>query len=85
MFIESVSLPADIPDRWPFTMEPVRHLAGHGLRFDRPVTFLAGENGSGKSTMIEALADAVKINSEGGKAGTKYASTRSRPRWPARS
>lgn len=76
MFIESVSLPADIPDRWPFTMEPVRHLAGHGLRFDRSVTFLVGENGSGKSTLIEALADAVKINSEGGKAGTKYASTR---------
>ena len=75
MFIESVRLPADLPDRWPFTMEPVRHLARHGLTFDRPVTFLVGENGSGKSTLIEALADAVKINSEGGKAGTRYAST----------
>jgi len=75
MFIESVRLPAGVPDVWPFTMEPVRHLAGHGLTFDRPVTFLVGENGSGKSTLIEALADAVKINSEGGKAGTRYSST----------
>ncbi|MDR2983600.1 MAG: AAA family ATPase [Nocardiopsaceae bacterium] len=75
MFIESVRLPANVPDRWPFTMEPVRHLAEHGLTFDRPITFLVGENGSGKSTVIEALADAVKINSEGGKAGTRYSST----------
>jgi predicted ATPase len=38
-------------------------------------TFLVGENGSGKSTIIEAIADTCKINSHGGKAGTKYAST----------
>lgn len=38
MFIESVRLPAGLPDRWPFTMEPVRHLAQRGLTFDRPVT-----------------------------------------------
>ena len=75
MFIESVRLPADIPDGWPFTMEPVRQLATQGLTFTRPVTFLVGENGSGKSTLVEALADAAKINSEGGKAGTRYAST----------
>lgn len=75
MFIESVRLPADIPDEWPFSMEPVRQLATEGLTFTRPVTFLVGENGSGKSTLVEALADAVKINSEGGKAGTRYAST----------
>ncbi len=75
MFIESIRLPERTPDRWPFTMEPVRHLAEHGLTFTRPVTFLVGENGSGKSTLIEALADAVKINSEGGKAGTRYSST----------
>jgi predicted ATPase len=75
MFIERVRLPAGIPDRWPFTMPPVRHLAEEPLDFDRSVTFLVGENGSGKSTLIEALADAVKINAEGGKAGTRYSST----------
>jgi hypothetical protein len=34
MFIESVRLPPNVPERWPFTMEPVRHLAEHGLTFD---------------------------------------------------
>ena len=75
MFIESVRLPAEVPQTWPFTMAPVRQLAGDGLTFTRPVTFLVGENGSGKSTIIEALAEAVKISSEGGKAGTRYRST----------
>jgi len=75
MFIERVRLPASIPDKWPFTMPPVRQLAAEWLTFDRSVTFLVGENGSGKSTLIEALADAVKINTEGGKAGTRYSST----------
>jgi predicted ATPase len=37
-----------------------------------------GDNGSGKSTIIEAIADVCKINSAGGKAGTRYASTGAR-------
>jgi predicted ATPase len=75
MFITRLHLDADPPDSWPFTLAPVRQLRGDGLRFDRPVTFLVGENGSGKSTIVEAVAYACKISSEGGKAGTKYAST----------
>jgi hypothetical protein len=38
MFIESVRLPAAFPDRWPFTMEPVRHLAEHGLTLSTELT-----------------------------------------------
>src|SRR5215467_9962371 len=76
MFIERIRLPDHIPGAWPFTMAAVRQLAGEGLTFTKPITFLVGENGSGKSTLVEALADVVKINSEGGKAGTRYASTR---------
>jgi predicted ATPase len=75
MFIKSIRLPARTPTGWPFTMAPVRQLAGSGLSFTKPVTFLVGENGSGKSTLIEAIADTVKINSQGGKSGTRYAST----------
>jgi predicted ATPase len=59
---------------WPFTIPAVRHVAEHGLRFDHAVTFLVGENGSGKSTIVEAIADVCKIGAYGGKAGTKYAS-----------
>ncbi|MEV5749720.1 AAA family ATPase [Actinoallomurus sp. NPDC052308] len=59
--------------RWPHTIPAVAAL-DHGLDFRRPLTFLVGENGTGKSTIIEAIADACKIPSQGGKAGTKYAS-----------
>ncbi|MCE0539318.1 AAA family ATPase [Kineosporia rhizophila] len=51
-------------------------LAEQGLAFTKPITFLVGENGSGKSTVAEALAEAFGLDSYGGKAGTKYASTR---------
>ena len=36
------------------------------LTFRKPVTFFVGENGSGKSTMLEALAVAYGFNPEGG-------------------
>ena len=45
----------------------VRSLLGQGqLPFDRPVTFLVGENGIGKSTLLEAIAVAYGFNAEGG-------------------
>lgn len=36
------------------------------LEFKKPVTFFVGENGTGKSTMLEAIADAYGFNPEGG-------------------
>jgi predicted ATPase len=36
------------------------------LRFDQPVTLLAGENGTGKSTIVEALAASLGFPEEGG-------------------
>lgn len=78
MFVTRITLDPDREhhtDAWPFTLAPVRQLAGEGLTFHKPITFLVGENGSGKSTLVEAIADSVKINSYGGKAGTRYAST----------
>ena len=42
---------------FPFTLEIVRSLKE--LEFNSPVTFFVGENGSGKSTVIEALACAI--------------------------
>jgi predicted ATPase len=56
-------------------MPAVTQIIKEGLNFTAPTTFLVGENGSGKSTIIEAIADVCGINSEGGKAGTRYAST----------
>ncbi len=39
---------------------------GERLEFTSPVTFLVGENGCGKSTLIEAIAVAMGFNAEGG-------------------
>ena len=36
------------------------------LPFHAPVTFLVGENGTGKSTLLEAIAVAAGFNAEGG-------------------
>ena len=37
-----------------------------GLQFTSPVTFIVGENGVGKSTLIEGIAVAMGFNPEGG-------------------
>ncbi len=63
------------PRTWPFTLAPVAQLLRDGLHFTRPVTFLVGENGSGKSTIVEALAEAYGVSATGGGAGgRRYAS-----------
>ena len=49
---------------FPFSLPAVRAL--DGLRFSAPVTFLVGENGSGKSTVVEALAMAAGLSPGGG-------------------
>lgn len=50
---------------YPFTLPTVRDLA-EPLKLHPKVTFLIGENGSGKSTVLEALAVSVGFNPEGG-------------------
>ncbi|WP_020670149.1 AAA family ATPase [Amycolatopsis nigrescens] len=63
-------------DDWPYTVPCVAELAEEGLAFTAPVTFLVGENGSGKSTVVEAIAEAFKLDSHGGRAGRKYVNDR---------
>lgn len=41
-------------------------MAGNAIKFNNDVTFFIGENGSGKSTIIEAIALHSGFNSEGG-------------------
>jgi predicted ATPase len=47
-------------------------LAERPLALHPRVTFLVGENGSGKSTIVEALAIASGLNAEGGSARTRF-------------
>lgn len=64
--LQSVSLtriPPAEADQFPFTVPVIRALPT--LRFTTPVTFLVGENGSGKSTFLEALASAANSISVG--------------------
>lgn len=46
------------PRQWLYTMPAVAQIAEHGLDLDPGITVLIGENGSGKSTVVEALAAA---------------------------
>ncbi|WP_309067414.1 AAA family ATPase [Microbacterium sp.] len=63
--------PAD-RSRWPATLAPVRQVLDDGLEL-RPVTVLTGENGVGKSTLVEAVAAAYGMNPEGGSTGAMHA------------
>ncbi|MBI5353176.1 MAG: AAA family ATPase [Chloroflexi bacterium] len=44
-------------ENFPFTLEIVKSLKG--IEFNSPITFFVGENGSGKSTVMESIACAI--------------------------
>lgn len=48
------------------TLPAVQSLRKKPLVLEQPVTFLVGENGTGKSTLLEAIAVAAGFNAEGG-------------------
>lgn len=48
-----------------------------GLCFHKPVTFLAGENGIGKSTLLEAIAVCWGFNPEGGTKNMRFSTKES--------
>jgi predicted ATPase len=51
-------------DQYPFSIPAIGGF--EELRLEQPVTFFIGENGSGKSTFLEAIAVASGLNAEGG-------------------
>src|SRR3954468_8941417 len=51
-------------DGFPFDVPAVAAI--EDMRLDTPVTLLAGENGTGTSTLIEAIAAAIGFAEEGG-------------------
>jgi predicted ATPase len=52
--------------RWPGTVPAVEQLLCEGLELAPGLTVLVGENGSGKSTVVEMLAEACGLNPQGG-------------------
>ena len=65
--------------RWPLTVPAVADIAEHGLELPAGALVLVGENGSGKSTVMELLAVTLGLNPEGGSAGTRLRSRASEP------
>lgn len=56
---------------FPFSLPAVHHFGSRELR--APVTVLVGENGTGKSTLLEAIAVGLGLNPEGGSRNMRFA------------
>ncbi len=74
LYIKSIKLDREHPHEDSYAYHiPV--LSGfEELRISKPVTFFAGENGMGKSTLLEAIAAAYGFNAEGGTKNFHFAS-----------
>lgn len=73
LFIKKIILERElIPsfDKYPFNIDIIKNL--QEINFSKPVTFLIGENGIGKSTLIEAMAICLDLPKEGGTPNFQY-------------
>lgn len=80
LYIEKIYL-EDSPERegqyWN-EIPLIRAIAERGsFRFHKPVTFIVGENGMGKSTLLEAIAVCWGFNPEGGTKNMRFATKES--------
>ena len=71
-FIRQVRIDALDTSTYPFSIPAVQQL--DSIKFTTPVTFLVGENGTGKSTLVEAIAVAAGFNAEGGTKNYNFSS-----------
>jgi hypothetical protein len=53
---------------WPASVPALAQVLRDGLELPAGLTVLVGENGSGKSTVVETLAEAYGLNPQGGSA-----------------
>jgi len=75
-YIRSIKLNRDkIPSfsKYPYSLPAIRNL--FELELHPKVTFIIGENGTGKSTILEAIATAYGFNPEGGTKNFNFSST----------
>ncbi|GAA1231357.1 AAA family ATPase [Prauserella halophila] len=75
MFVRRAYVPDSLQppttEHWPFSVPAVAELVEDGLEFTHPVTFIVGDNGTGKSTLVEAIAEGFKLDARGGRAGAR--------------
>ncbi len=75
-YLQQISLRSDIEidfETYPFNIPSVKELGV--LKFHPDVTFFVGENGAGKSTVLEAIAIALGHSPEGGTKNTQFKTT----------
>src|SRR3954469_13688077 len=72
MFLNRVTLfkEAQMESRYPFTIPAINNFKE--LVLTSPVTFFVGENGTGKSTLLEGIADKCEFNTAGGSRNNLY-------------
>ncbi|MGD0604827.1 MAG: AAA family ATPase, partial [Streptosporangiaceae bacterium] len=74
---------------WPASVPAMGQLLREGLELPAGLTVLVGENGSGKSTVVECMAEAYGLNPQGGSAQAQLFGVRpsepgaggAKPRW----
>ena len=72
-YLSAIKLNKGLPENtYLNSLAPVRYLMQNELTFDRPVTFFVGENGVGKSTLLEAIAVCCGFNPEGGSRNFRF-------------
>lgn len=77
-YLQRASLRPDAevdPQAYPYNIPAVRCIGD--IRFHAQVTFFVGENGSGKSTVLEAIAVALGFAAEGGTPNVQLSTTES--------
>lgn len=76
-FLKRISLNLEKVDRdsFPFTRFPSLLNDDFSLEFSRPITIFVGENGSGKSTFLQAIAELAGFHAGGGTANFQLHST----------
>ena len=77
MFISKIKFdyPSDLSEQYPFSLPLVNK--NIEINFRRPITFLIGKNGTGKSTLIESIAVAAGLNAEGGSKNNRFSTRES--------
>ena len=68
-----VGEPREVPD-WAYSIPAVQQILHEGLELSAGVNLLVGDNGAGKSTIVEAVAMAFGLAPEGGSRNTQHRS-----------
>ena len=79
LYLNKISLSKDIPKgNYLRNLPVISNLKKMGeLRFTKPVTFIVGENGVGKSTLVEGIAVGMGFNPEGGTVNVSFSTKES--------